>query len=199
MRDVRSDIGRAVLAAVLTAGVVACSSTLPQPSFGDPETASPRLGATVPAEEEAGPRAIQTEDWQLLVDMARVAEGGTIEVDTGQDEFIDAWVSRYPGRVVAATRLDDPIFVTFNLVVQDGCPDATIDAIVLDRQAGLVFGEFTRRPDRANCGDIGGDHTFVVAIRRAALPRGRVTFRLEREFFRCPDCGREREQVEVEL
>ncbi len=142
---------------------------------------------------------VATRDWELLADMPRAADPGTIHVWVDQDAFADAWELSFPGLSVPSTTIDDPIFVMFNLLVQDGCPEATIDEIVLDPQAALVFGEFTRSPGRTSCGDIAGDHTFVAAIRRAALPDGHVTFRLEREFSVCADCGREREQVEVDL
>jgi hypothetical protein len=84
--------------------------------------------------------------------------------------------------------------------VDASCPSAKIDTVALDRSAALIYGVFTRNLAQVNnCGDIAGVHTFVVAIDRSVLPSGQVTFRLERDFYVCADCGRETEQLTVNL
>jgi len=167
----------------------ACSSVLP--TALDPPRDEPS--------EVAGPQAVAATDWELLGQAVGVAEPATIEVALDDEALAELWNARFPDGPIPSTAIVDPVYVLFNLLVQSSCPDATIDAIQADRAARLVFGQFTRQPGRANCGDIAGDHTFVVAISRAALPEGHVTFRLERDFSLCIDCGRELEQVGVDL
>lgn len=192
------------LVALVIAGLVGCSSPGPTELASSAVSPSPLPSPAEPTGTASssgigGSQALRDEDWELLADMIGVAESPTIEVAVGPQAFTEAWLRQYPGLVVPTSDLSDPIFVMFNITVEDGCPAASIDAVVLDPGAGLVFGEFTREPGRSNCGDVAGDHTFVVAIRRGALPGGLLLFRLEREFSKCPDCGREREQVEVAL
>jgi len=138
-------------------------------------------------------------DWELLADQVSGGDPATIEVVTNQEEFVALWLQRYPTRAGPEISINDPIFVFFNILVDAGCPEATIDAIMFDQTQRLVYGEFTRPPRPLGCGDVGGSHSFIVAINRGALPRGRLMLRLEREFELCAECGREREQVEVDL
>jgi hypothetical protein len=142
---------------------------------------------------------VPTGEWVVLAEPVPGIEAATIDVAVGHDAYIDLWLRAFPGRAAPLPPFDDPVVVFYGILVAFGCERATMDALVVDAGGRLVYGEFTRTPDRPNCGDVGGVHTFVVAIDRGALPGGRLTFRLEREFEVCADCGREREQVEVEL
>jgi hypothetical protein len=134
-----------------------------------------------------------------LADIVGLTEPGTIRVNVEASDFAEGWKQSFPGRAVPTTTLPNPVFVTYSLLVEDGCPGARIDAIVIDPQLDLVYGDFSRTPGAASCGDVAGSHTFVVAIRRAAIPTGLMTFRLEEEFSVCADCGRELEEVTVTL
>jgi hypothetical protein len=137
--------------------------------------------------------------WQLLADNVDVADAGTIQVLTTPEAFSQRWSAVYGDAPVPRTTVERPLYVFFNLLVNAGCPDAWLDGVVLDSTARLLYGLYSRPQVRRNCGDIAGAHTFVVAIDRDSLPRGRLMVRIERDFSVCADCGRELEQVEVDL
>ena len=187
---------------LLLLGLVAACAPAPTPSgpsSTQSPTGSPTVGPTVVAPPATAPIDGELE-WELIADVARDSDAGTISVHTTNDAFREWWFVRYPERVVPETRIDDAVFVAYNISVPGGCPGATIEGVVLSVPETLVFGEFNRDAEgRLSCGDRAGGHLFVVAIRRRDLPRGSVTFRLEREFNVCADCGRELEQVEVDL
>lgn len=83
--------------------------------------------------------------------------------------------------------------------ISAGC-ELDLLAIDADLDQRLVYGVMADRPPyQRTCSDIGSSQSFVVAVARDRLPSGQVTFRVMRKFQRCPDCGREAEQVQVEL
>jgi len=101
---------------------------------------------------------------------------------------------------VPSTRFPRPLFVFFSILVSANCLDAVMSGLTVDRSARLAYGTFARNTVGAtSCSDVAGAHTFVVAIDRGALPTGRLTIRLEHDFAVCFDCGRELEQVDVDL
>lgn len=197
----------ALTLAVGVVAIAACSPTpsLPTPSLiiTPPDQASPSptpspLESVPVASVDVSPAPLGDSDWELLADL-RQGEAGTIAVATSREAFTERWLQTYPGKPGPETRLQDPVFVFFNIVVDHGCPEAVIDDVMVDSTTRLIYGVFTRIGTRPNCGDIADNHTFVVAVSRAALPTGLMTFRLERDFFRSDVYDREREQVQVEL
>lgn len=136
--------------------------------------------------------------WTVLAERKGPAEGGTIQVFTSADEFRREWTRANPGAVVGETSIARPLFVILNPLVSSGCPEITLEGIVFDPAQHLIYGEFFRPAD-VSCGDVAGSHTFAVAIDRDALPIGPMKVRLEGDFEVCADCGREREQVDVNL
>jgi hypothetical protein len=177
--------------------LVACSPA-PHPTPVSPLTTEPSSTATPLAQ---GPSHLpQGSTWTQLADRRGPAEGGTIQVFTSADEFRREWTRTNPGAVVGETSIARPLFVILNPLVSAGCPEITLKGIVFDPAQRLIYAEFFRpNPGNVTCGDVGGSHTFVVAIDRDALPSGPMKVRLEREFEVCADCGREREQVDVNL
>jgi hypothetical protein len=167
------------------------SSTTPTPSASANATASPGPAGPVALERDA--------EWVVIAEPVPGGEAATIDVAVGDAAYVDLWLQRFPGKAAPSSPFNDTVYVSFNALVDAGCEEATMDALVFDAGAGLVYGEFTRVSGAGSCGDIAGADTFVVAIDRRALPSGVITFRLEREFEVCVDCGREREQVEVDL
>jgi hypothetical protein len=137
--------------------------------------------------------------WEVLLDQPG-GPSDTIEVATTGAAFTHSWSTRYPGLAVPSTRFPRPLYVFFSIVVSANCLDAVMSGLTVDRSASLVYGTFARNTGGAtSCSDVAGAHTFVVAIDRGALPTGRLTVRLEHDFAVCSDCGREREQVEIDL
>jgi hypothetical protein len=195
----RGPHGELLIAALLVAGAIACS---PAPSY-QPSASSERQPSPSPEPSLVSPWPAALSrggDWELLHDQAGGGEADTIQAVLSVGEFVDVWLRRFPGQVVPSTQFDRPLFVFFSIVVDPLCPDAVMDALVLDRADKLMYGVFTR--DNAppkSCGEVAAPHTFVVAVDRDALPTGQLTIRLELEFFVCPDCGRELEEVEVGL
>jgi hypothetical protein len=139
------------------------------------------------------------QEWEVIADLIGGGDSGTIEVYASGQAFASRWFERLPTRVLPETSIPDPIFVFFNITVSSSCPRALMDALMFDRTARILYGVFTRIRDRPHCGDTASARTFVVAIGRSALPSGRLTIRLEREFSVCADCGRELEQIQIDL
>jgi len=199
-------IGAAPWSALLLLALLsaACSEAPPTTAVPPPsEPVAPTQVGTEPSTRgpsaSPNPTALVTgRDWELLADQIAGGDAGSIEVLVTESGFTSTWLRRYPTRAVPEVRLPDPIFAFFNILVQAECPWATMDALVLDRPSSLMYGVFTRRPLH-HCGDVGGAHTFVVAVERSALPSGPLTIRLEREFEVCVDCGRDSEQIEIDL
>jgi hypothetical protein len=118
-------------------------------------------------------------------------------VATNQDDYLEIWGELFPGANTPAVDFESAVVVDFNPLVQANCPDLILTDVVLDVTNRLVYGVFL--DPLSSCSDIAGSQTIVVAVQRSALPVGSVTFRNMLDYQLCVDCGRETEEVTVDL
>ena len=81
------------------------------------------------------------------------------------------------------------------------CTELRLDAVVMDADAGLVYGVFSDPfQPRACTADLAGGKTFVVAVERELLPPSPFTLRIHEDPIGCePDCGSGPSTLEVDL
>ena len=82
--------------------------------------------------------------------------------------------------------------------IDSSCPELRLDAIVMDTNARLVYGQFSDPLAPRTCtADLVGAKTFVVALARDKLPASPFTLRLETGCN--PDCGQGPSSISVDL
>ncbi len=144
--------------------------------------------------------AIASGQVRLLGEAVNRAEPATIQVSTEGDSFSRQWKSMFPGDKAPRLAFDTEVAIFFHVLIAKGCPNLGFQGLGVDPDKRLVYGVVApARPSAGACLDIAGSQSFVVGVDRSRIPRGTVTFRVLREFQLCSDCGREGEQVEIEL
>jgi hypothetical protein len=161
---------------------------------GRPATPGP------PATRMPGVTRIADAEARLIGETMGVVEAPAIQVATNESQFHAYWRQLFGDSPQPRAFSNDEVILFFHVLVEGNCPELVFTGVEVDVPLDLVYGRFVAPPSsRPSCLDFGGSHSFVVEVDRDALPRGPITFRLQREFQLCPDCGRDAEQVTVEL
>ncbi len=162
-----------------------------------------RFGEIIKVEDESPPpaptqvpgttRILPGKGSRVLAEGRHRHDDQLIQVATTDADFERYWKDLFPRRAAPDVAFGRQVVIFYHLMVGAGCP-LVFEAVEVDPRERLVYSGF----HDAYCSDVAVPHTFVVAVERDPLPRGRVRFRLEREFL-CEECGTEGQEVEVKL
>lgn len=171
------------------------------PSVGSPLT-SPETsenGASPMPSRIVGSRSLPDSAWRVVGEAVNEASAGQMWVVTEEQGYRARWRELMGSREPPGFDPAQHVAAFYHVLVPSDCPDLLMSAIEVD--GPLIYGLFVPPVDQASreCSEIAGSHSFVVFIDRASLPSGPVDFRVMREFQLCDTCGREGEEVRVEL
>jgi hypothetical protein len=95
----------------------------------------------------------------------------------------------------------EEVVIFLSVGIGSTCPEVRLDAVVMDRDAGLVYGVFSDPFQPRGCtADLVGGKTFVVALARDELPPSPFRLQINEAPIGCePDCGSGPSTLEVDL
>ena len=159
--------------------------------FGDPWASVPSSTPTPAGVHRLRPGT----DYRILLDRPMIAPEG-IEVAADSDALSRAWEALNVGVAVPDVPFEDEVVVFLHALVSATCPELVLAAIEVDDTGQLAYGVYRNPAPRGECGDTGGSHTFVVAVRRGAIPPSVTTFRIARDLIGSTE-SHERQQVSL--
>lgn len=141
------------------------------------------------------------EGWRLL-GTGREGLAHSVGAAMAQTEYEAEWAEAGASDAPPAVDFETEIVVRFTHAVSSTCPDMEFYGIGVDADEGILYSAGSRPivPEGATgCTTDARPYAFIVAIEREIVPSGQVDVRLERGFIACADCGRDDEQVTIEL
>lgn len=148
----------------------------------------------------AVPRA-EGDGWRLL-GTGRDGRDYSVGVAMTQAEYEAEWAEAGATDAPPAVDFETELVVRFTHAVSSTCPDMDFHGIGIDADNRVVYsaGSGPIVPEGATgCTTDALPYAFIVAFEREIIPSGEVDVRLERGFVACADCGRDDEQVTIEL
>jgi hypothetical protein len=169
---------------------VAISSPSPSPALLTP---SARASAPVLVS-----RDLQSDsEWRVLRDAPNTGNPG-VEAATDDVQLGSIWTSIGRSDVLKVD-LEREVVIFLNPIVSVECNALKLVALHFDASETLLYGSYEAPPMAAECSDAAGSHLFVVAVARNALPQGPLKIRVMKDFQLCADCGRSKEETEIDL
>lgn len=116
-----------------------------------------------------GPQLWSGDGWRLLADQRR---GRFWDVSAAQDEGAYAALWADLGLTGDRPKVDftDEVVLHFGPAVSGSCPTVRLDEVVVDRDGAVVWPRIVLPGKQSVCNDDANPYTYLVAMRRAALP-----------------------------
>jgi hypothetical protein len=192
-----------IAAAVAAIVLISAGSAAPFGGTARPDEAISSPSAPPSASPNASPAVLISRDlqpgtdWRLLLDAPNTGNPG-VEAAADEVSLGQIWTSIGHSDVVTVD-LARELVIFLNPIVSVDCHALKLKALHFDAQQVLLYGSFEAPPMAAECSDAAGSHLFVVAVSRNALPQGPLKIRVMEDFQLCADCGRSKEQTEIDL